>query len=239
MAPQDHLVWFEDNIAWFTALPATSLSDPVPACPGWSVADVVNHLSFGLGLAYPVAALAPPDTAADRVFAHIDWPTERPTGADVMATFVELLGACLRGFHRIDPATPCWTYAGPGQAAFWFRRAAIETALHRLDIEEALGRPYLLGDERAEDAILDAVTFALPYAAGLTAPPPGRLVVSSSCLAHEVSAGSNGPIGYVHGDPTDVVNALWGRNPERVSLTGDRDVASGWLGLVEQAFAGR
>ncbi|MGH1505388.1 MAG: maleylpyruvate isomerase N-terminal domain-containing protein [Acidimicrobiales bacterium] len=49
MAPAQHLAWFNDNIDWLVALGSDDLDTAVPACPGWTVESVINHLTFGLG----------------------------------------------------------------------------------------------------------------------------------------------------------------------------------------------
>ena len=239
VAPHEHIVWFEDNIAWFESLGSSTLDQAVPNCPDWTVVDVLNHLSFGLGLAYPAAVVAAPTTSDERVFADVAWPSARPVGTDAVRIFGENLRSCAELFRETDPAAPCWTYAGPSVAAFWFRRAAIETALHRLDVEDALDAAAPLADDRAEDAILETLSFAFPFAATLTDAPTGQLVVESPCLTTEARIGAGTPTTVLRGEPTDVVNALWGRNLDRVSIDGDAERSGDWLHLIEVAFAGR
>lgn len=150
----------------------------VPACPGWNVENVITHLTFGLGLGYPYALAADPNCPGNEAFAAVPWPTEMPTGTAVFDVFRSEMGRCIRIFENTDPAMPCYTYQGPGVAGFWFRRAAIETTLHRMDVTEALGvvDPELQ-PERTLDAIAEAVEFALPLAARWTASElPGVLI---------------------------------------------------------------
>ncbi len=240
MAPREHIEWFEDNVDWFAGLDLDALQVPVPACPGWNVQYVLNHLAFGLGLAYPAAMEAAPETADGDVFASVRWPDAFPSGPAALDAFAATMASCVDSFRSTDPETPCWTYAGPGTAGFWFRRAAVETTLHRMDVAEALEddtRPHL-DDRRARDAIEETLSFALPLAAELTSPPDGSIRVESSCLAGPLVVGAGDPVAEIVGDPHDVLNLLWGRSAP-ASISGDRHVADQWLGLIAAAFDGR
>ena len=239
MAPQQHLEWFEENIAWFEAAAPERLAEPVPTCPGWTVLDVVNHLSLGLGLAYPVAMSKAPETADEVAFDGVRWPAAIPGLRDAVAGFSENMRGCLQTFRQTDPDTPCWTYAGPGAASFWFRRAAIETAMHRMDVEDAIGGSDPLLPERAADAVIEAADFALPLAAEWSSRPEGTLSVSTPQLAEPVAVGDGPPTATVSGPTESVLRALWGRDDGEVSISGDREVARAWLSVVEAGFAGR
>ncbi len=107
MAPAEHLAWFTDNTDWFGALAVDDLDTAVPACPGWTVESVINHLTFGLGRGYPHALRAATDCAEDRVFVDLEIPTTMPTGADALSVFNHTMRDCLAVFARTDPTTLC------------------------------------------------------------------------------------------------------------------------------------
>lgn len=239
MAPTEHLAWFEDNIAWFQELTEETLSVDVPNCPGWSVENVVTHLAFGLGLGYPFGLRAPPDAAEADVWRLVPWPAEIPAGLDAIDAFSEHMNNCLEVFAETDPDTPCWTYAGPGVAGFWFRRAAIETTLHRMDVAEALGRIEELAEDRTIDAISETVDFALPFAGQISGTPEGAVAIRVLDTPHDWTMGAGQQKAAITGDGIAILNALWGRGTERVAVSGDRAVAGSWLSVVERAFAGR
>ncbi len=240
MSPAQHLDWFRENTEWFAGLPAASLEVDVPACAGWTVADVVTHLAYGLGLAYPYGMSSTPDCAAADAFADVPWPAEQATGPESLAAFDRHMGDCLDQFSRTDPTTPCWTYAGPGTAAFWFRRAAIETTLHRMDVAEALGRDDpALADERANDAIADSVEFALPLAAEWSKATPAAITVRATSDTRSHTLGVGEVTAEISGDGTALLSALWGRSRAGITVSGDQAAADAWMTLVEQAFAGR
>lgn len=238
MTPDEHRLWFRENIAWFEALPHDTLDRDVPACSGWTVADALNHLSFGLGLGYQIAVAAPPDADSATVFADLHIPAEGPRGLDAVETFRNHMGECATRFDGLDPTTPCWTYAGPGIASFWFRRAAVETWLHRVDVADAVPeRSETLDAARARDAIEETFEFTFPVACELVGEPQSRFYVESPCLPQPLSLGDRGPTIAIRGSGHDVLLALWGRHRDRVEVDGPPEAAREWLGLVEAAFA--
>ena len=243
MTSAEHRTWFRENIAWFEALPLDVLDRDIPACPGWTIDDVLNHLTFGLGVGYPLGLAAAPDADPATVFADLVVPAESPRGPAALDAFRRHMGACADRFDQVEPGTPCWTYAGPGVAAFWFRRAAIETWLHRVDVVDAV--PELdeaLADDRARDAIEETFEFTFPLASALVGQPTSQLLVDSSCLPSPLTFGSDDhtqdqPRVALRGDGHDVLLALWGRHLDRIEVDGPDQAAQEWLGLVEAAFA--
>lgn len=241
MAPSEHLDWFEENVRWFEQLQASDLATPVPSCPGWSVQTVINHLSVGLGLGYSVALSKGLHTSATEAFDGVDWPDIDPVGLAALESFSNNLDHSISTFLATAPETPCWTYAGPGVAKFWFRRAAIETALHRLDVEEAIateGQGTLPAD-RADDAIAETLEFALPFAANLIGWPEGRLRVEGRDGRIAAQLGSGDRQTVVSGESLPTLLALWGRGSAAVEVSGDQALADEWLTTIERAFAGR
>lgn len=240
MAPNEHLQWLDDNVDWFNALPIETLAVEVPNCPGWNVEKVLNHLALGLGLAYPYALSAAPDSSADRVWADVPWPDEAPSGSAAIESFGFHLGNCLSTFRETDPDQRCWTYAGPGHARFWFRRAAIETTLHRMDVSDALQLDEAaLAEERVVDAIAESIDFALPLAASMVGGPNGALAIAVSGHEGTLVLGDGPPRAEIAGRGDDVLAALWGRDQNLVEISGDRHVAGSWMAVIEKAFAGR
>ena len=240
MAPSEHLDWLDENTDWFLSLPPESLDTQVPSCPGWNIEKVITHLAFGLGLGYPYALSAPPEAAADQALAEVPWPSQMPSGQDALEALSFHMSRCIKTFRATNPLTPCWTYDGPGQASFWFRRAAIETTLHRMDVSDAL----LLGatelaDVRAVDTISEAVEFALPLAARMIGTPDAAMAIKVAGDERVLVLGE-GEIGAeITGGGTAVLSALWGRKRSEVHVLGDERIAQSWLSVIESAFAGR
>jgi uncharacterized protein (TIGR03083 family) len=97
------------------------LGTPVPACPGWSVADVIGHL-----------AAIPEDALAGRLTGP---PSEEETAAQVDRFRGQPMTQTLAG----------WTELGPRfeevVAAFEVWPAVIDVASHEQDIRGAVGQP--------------------------------------------------------------------------------------------------
>ncbi|MFT5530967.1 MAG: hypothetical protein ACI91O_000983 [Candidatus Poriferisodalaceae bacterium] len=167
------------------------------------------------------------------------WPTEPPTGAAAAQAFTLHRANCATTFRATDAGTPCWTYAGPGTARFWFQRGAIESTLHRLDVAKALNRNEPdLATERAAEAIIDASEFILPIAPTLVDRNPAAVRIEAvGCKP--VTVGSGPVVAEITGTGQSGLQALWGRHNNTVDVTGRTEVAQEWMGLAEVAFASR
>lgn len=147
MEPSQHLAAVRaDRARLLTAASAAGLAAPVPSCPGWTVADLLAHV----GQVQRWQA----DLIARRVQSAEFGLPEPPTDPAVLVAWVEDASARLvEVLAATDPAEPLWTFAGPGAAAFWFRRQAHETALHRVDAELAAGIEPAVDPDLARDGI--------------------------------------------------------------------------------------
>lgn len=232
MDTRGHLAWLSELVEWYGKLPAERLSDPVPACPGWRVETVLDHLGRGLGRGYlAMARTAPEQDGLAQLTAVMGEPAHGPTALEVFRTELPQLVGYL---ERTDPDTPCYTYAGPGRLRFWSRRAAIEMALHGYDVAEALDVPFSISTERGVDAVRETLSFVLPMALGVLgepAPPAIRLALTGGPT---LVAGDGEPVAVLAGNASTVLLALWGRGP--AADPADPTVGR-WTTLVERAFA--
>jgi uncharacterized protein (TIGR03083 family) len=119
-----------DDYTRLRDIAAKDLAAAVPSCPGWTVTDLVSHVSA----VYLHKAEAmrqqqlprpwPPDLSAEEPIALLD------------RAYTDLAGE----FASRAPDDPAWTWHAPDQAVrFWIRRMAQETVIHRIDAELALG----------------------------------------------------------------------------------------------------
>lgn len=210
---------------------AADLLAPVPGCPGWSVSDLVAHLG-GVHQWATAATTTPPDgrviTPAD------DGPGDGPTAlADWFAEGAQRLQEAL----DTDPASACWTLAPPQAVAFWQRRQAHETTVHRWDLETALGREATVDADVAADGIDEVLTVMLPRQVRL-----GRLEATTAWVrlvagerswelaTSQVRGGA--PLATVSGPAPDLLLALWGRGSADLSplaIDGDREALTAFL----------
>ncbi|MBT8226835.1 MAG: maleylpyruvate isomerase family mycothiol-dependent enzyme [Dactylosporangium sp.] len=143
------------------------LDAAVPTCPGWHVREVLAHT--GGVHRWVTSIVAGPRTkppgqdenallfAAPEDDALLDWFRE------AHSTLVRTLG-------EADPGVTCWSFLpAPSPLAFWTRRQAHETTMHRVDAEASGGGCTQCAPAFAADGIDELL-------AGFLARPHGRLV---------------------------------------------------------------
>ena len=215
-------------------LAGADLGASVPPCPDWTVTDLVVHLGEVHVWAEQCIRLGHPNEP--------DVAGPGPGTAALAAWYGSCADALLQTLRSTSPDAPCWTFGPrPRMAAFWFRRQAHETAVHRWDLGTALGRDLGYPAELAADGVDEVVTVFFPRQVRL-----GRIPPLTASLALEVEGG---PTWVVRGDGTDdprggpadatvtgpadaLVLLLWGRlglDDPRLSVTGRRDAAASVL----------
>src|SRR5579859_3729716 len=115
------------------AAAATQVPDtPIPTCPGWTMRDLVRHTGgvHRWATAHVVDRLLHPIDGLDPVV-----PVQ-PDDAVLVEWFVAGHAALVQALRTADPDLVCWTFLpAPSPLAFWARRQAHETAIHRVDAE--------------------------------------------------------------------------------------------------------
>ncbi len=212
-----------ERIAWTAA--GRDLDVPVPYCPGLDTGAVIRHL----GSVYQrttgwVVAQHPPG----------DWPRTPSEGTDVrnwyaagMRTLYDQLAA-----HRADEPCDTW-FPGERSYLFWWRRMAHETTIHRMDVTEAYGLRYPVGEAVAVDGIDEALTLWLGTRLGtdvrgseqVVAIEAGTRVWRVTLQQSAVDVAAEIPWecdAAMSGPPEAVYRWLWGRGPvEALRVTGD------------------
>lgn len=144
MQPEQHLAHLEADVDRLLAAADGALEEPVAACPGWTVADLLLHQAGVYRFAAAQLRAAP---GSDLV--PFD-PPEPGEPLDVLRASADEVLAALRATDP-DEHRPNW--ADHPTAAFWFRRMAQETLVHRLDAELAAGSPGPIDTALALDGI--------------------------------------------------------------------------------------
>lgn len=144
------------------------LARSVPACPGWSLGELVRHVGSIHRLVGDWVAHGNRPTSWRRQPAHGEGLVAWQQSA-TRRMFDVLAGA--------DPDATCSTWS-PTQrtSAFWRRRMLHETAVHRVDVAQALRRPWSLDEEVALDGIDEAITLWLGTRLGTQVGGTGRRV---------------------------------------------------------------
>jgi uncharacterized protein (TIGR03083 family) len=118
-----------------TVAQRAGLATAVPSCPGWAVRDLLRHTGYvhRWATGFVAEGLTRPGGASEEEIL-----TQGPTDAQLPGWFCEGHAALVRALGAAPPDLECWTFlAAPSPLAFWARRQAHETAIHRVDAEQA------------------------------------------------------------------------------------------------------
>ncbi|MFB1044295.1 maleylpyruvate isomerase family mycothiol-dependent enzyme [Streptomyces chrestomyceticus] len=131
---------------------AAQLRTPVPSCPGWNVGQLLRHLGGAHRWVEEVIRTGTERPPPDGHFRDLSpYADEDPAVLDGwLGEGAALLAETLR---TAGPSAEAWVplpQLGPA-AAFFARRMANETAVHRADAFLAQGAPFTLGEETAAD----------------------------------------------------------------------------------------
>ncbi|MBC9727653.1 maleylpyruvate isomerase family mycothiol-dependent enzyme [Streptomyces sp. TRM68367] len=207
----------------------------VPTCPGWQVRDLLRHT----GQVHHWAA----------AFVTDRHPERRPLGEPPDLDGAELV-AWYRDSHRrlVDtltaapPDLECFAFLpAPSPLAFWTRRQAHETAVHRFDAESALGgTPSPIAPDFAADGIDELLRgfHTRPRSRVRTDTPRVLRVRATDADAVWTVRLSSEPPAATRGEDEDaecelagpadqLYLALWNRAPVP-GVTGDRTLAELW-----------
>lgn len=147
---------------------------PVPTCPGWRVRDLVTHTGgvHRWATAYVAErrgeAMDPEEKSRYRDYI--------PDDAELIDWYAAAHAALVKALEDAPPDLECWTFLpAPSPLAFWARRQAHETLIHRVDAEAAAGIPGAVPDAAlAADGIDELVTCFLTRPKSALRADPGR-----------------------------------------------------------------
>jgi uncharacterized protein (TIGR03083 family) len=132
-------------------------AEPVPTCPGWSVADLQRHVGrvlLTLGVAVRTGKTVVPEPVPPEASLLDDW----------VAAAVE---GCARALREAGPDDRAQVGGFTQSTLGWARRATHDMVIHRADAAAAVGADYTVDPEIAADAIDELLDLA--PAIGLTA----------------------------------------------------------------------
>jgi uncharacterized protein (TIGR03083 family) len=113
----------------------SGLSTPVPTCPGWRLRDLLAHLGFVHRWACSYVAEGRTDMSSEPEDEIIRLA---PADESLVGWFRDGHARLVSGLAAADPAVCCWAFLpAPSPLAFWARRQAHETAIHRADAQLA------------------------------------------------------------------------------------------------------
>ena len=236
----EYLAHLDADSHLLAAAAARGLESAVPCCPGWIVRDLVAHMGEVISQKSDLVSGGWAD----------EWPPRNtlPDGADPLEWYRAEAGRLYEVLAAADPAAPAVTFGRDKTVAFWFRRMAHESLVHRVDAEQAHGYESSVDPELAVDGVAELFdVFVTGYPKWASFRPNGDVVrVETADRTWTVRLGEafGSRDGREYKKPTSVLDAdaapdttitggpdrvmlwMWGRAPiEQVTVAGSLDAA--------------
>jgi uncharacterized protein (TIGR03083 family) len=220
------------------AAEAAGTDAKVPTCPEWQVRDLVRHT--GMVHRWAAAFVAEGHTSY-----HPDGGLPDLDGEELLAWFREGHRHLVATLAGAEPDVECWHFLpAPSPLAFWARRQAHETTMHRVDAESARGGvrseiPYGFAVDGIDELLRafharrsSKVRSDRPRVLRVRATDTGGAVWTVR-LSQEPPVATRDAAGEadceVAGPAQELYLALWNRQPFP-HVTGDAAVADLWRG---------
>ena len=218
------------------AAEAAGTDAKVPTCPEWQVRDLLRHTGMVHRWAAAFVAEGHTSPRPDGGLPDLD-------GAELLAWFREGHRHLVDTLRSADPDVRCWAFLpAPSPLAFWARRQAHETTVHRFDAETARGDADAgIAPDFAADGIDELLRgFHARARSRLRSDEPRVLRVRATDLdgavwtvrlSQEPPVAERGDAGdadcELAGPAAELYLSLWNRLPFP-SVTGDASVAALW-----------
>jgi uncharacterized protein (TIGR03083 family) len=224
------------------AAAVAGLSATVPSCPGWTVRELLGHLGSVHRWAthyvdQQLREMVPEQPEEEMLRAG-------PDGDQLLSWFRDGHARLVAALAAAPTDLQCWTFLpAPSARAFWSRRQAHETTVHRADAELAAGVAPVVDAPLAHDGIDEVLLgFGSHAVRNLTWPAPATLALMTADTAGAWSV-RFGPASSTvqrgadrRADCTATAGAselylmLWHRLPESAaSVEGDTRLLTRWL----------
>ena len=232
--PSTYLESLRGERGRLAALADADLTQTVTPCPEWTIDDLLIHV--GRVHRWAMDALeAPPDSA---------WPKMAPRperGADTLGWVLDGLGELVDKLTAVGPDRPCFSFGADKTARFWYRRQALETALHRWDAQVTLGDADAIPAELAASGVdewceVQRLRWYRPSpdvvgSVHLHATDgEGEWLIETTPDGFQSSIGHKKGDAAIRGSRSDLYLVLWNRRPlTAVETFGDTDLIAGLL----------
>lgn len=235
----EHVASTKDDAARIVVAASAAGRDvDVPTCPEWRMADLLGHL--GRVHAWARMNVERQDPQTRTRFRELP---ELPDDGALVEWFETGCTTLVDALESSPPDLAVWTWAPPGEARFWARRMAHETAIHRLDAELAAGRVTAPFDPRSSVDGIDEVLVNMAYR------PSGSIPRGNGESLHVHATDEDGewlvrltPDGpdvtrehakgdvAARGPAAQLFSMLWGRwNPDDLEVLGDEQLLARFL----------
>jgi uncharacterized protein (TIGR03083 family) len=263
--PEKHIAALDaDGTLLAAAAELAGLDAPILGCPLWKMRELLRHT----GYVHRWAAGYVTHGYEEEVDRYSEDEVLRagPGDAELLGWFREGHAALVRSLRSADPGLSCWSFLdAPSPLAFWARRQAHETAIHRADAESAAGDVTPFPAAFAADGI-DELLVCFGSRGAVRGPARRLLVratdtgdewlaeVGTGITARRVGGGTGGAGGAGRTDEANGVGGadceaagtaselyllLWNRLPDGGSITvsGDPGLLRSWQDQVQVRWA--
>lgn len=227
----------EQGVALADAAERAGLAAQVPTCPDWTVRDLIGHQSQVHRWAATYVATGRTDTDVEL--------EDVPAEGDLLAWFRQGHAQLVDALKNAPADLEAWAFLpAPSPLAFWARRQAHETTIHRTDAEAAAGGALDVDPVLAVDGIDELLLgfYAGPGRRRFTADPPVTLGIrATDTRADDAWSIVIGPDGrgttrgsatgdcVVSGTASDIYQFLWNRRDRgAVQVEGDSAALDLW-----------
>lgn len=222
------------------AASAAGLDVPIPTCPEWRMRDLVRHVGgvHRWAAAYVSGARMQvlSEDEEERVMAT--WPDD----GGLVDWFREGHADLVQALEAAPPDLACWSFLpAPSPRAFWARRQAHETAIHRADAESPGATIAPFPPAFAVDGIDELLLgFLSRPGRGPVGRPGSSIHVHSTDVAGEwmmrfrrdgleVAQGCDAADCSIQATASDLYLFLWNRmGSEDLDVRGDRSLLDSW-----------
>jgi uncharacterized protein (TIGR03083 family) len=218
------LVSAASSAGWDTLVPSLA----------WTARELVTHV----GGVHRWAAAIVRTAAATHDVPEGEAVGQGPDDSELIEWFVDGHNALVATLRAASPQLACFTFLpAPSPLAFWARRQAHETAIHRADAEAAAGTHTAFEATFAQDGVAELLLgFAARRSNAITR--PGVLALRADDGPHwRVEFGGERNIAktveapdadaVVAGSSDEIYRWLWNR-PSSATVTGDPTLAAAW-----------
>lgn len=208
----------------------------VPAAPGWDTTELLRHV----GLIHTRTSVILRTGTMERP-SRANGMLPEPPGDGILDWYRTTLAELVADLRALDdPDRPVYAFSPDHQrAGFWPRRMAHETTVHRVDAQQAAGRPVApISPALAVDGIDEVFSVFVPALAAGRSPDDGRTVHLHATDADgewlirfapgnvAVEVGHSKGDAAVRGPAGQLLLWLWGRVPlDGFEVFGDRGAA--------------
>lgn len=230
-----------------SAAARTDLDTPIPTCPEWRMRDLVRHIGdvHRWAAAHVAERRLEPIQKIDEIAGPL------PDDAALLDWYCQGHARLVRTLEAADPDLHCWSFLpAPSSVAFWARRQAHETGIHRADAESPGGAITPFPPQFAADGIEEMLFGFLGRLGDESLPDPprtlhlhatdteGEWLVRIGPEAVAVNREHADADCSVRGSASDLHLLLWNRRsaaiaPNGFEVAGDRSLLDFWREAIQ------